>query len=283
MKLSLLLLSVHLLTAPVLWATEPEYQGKPLSHWLSQAKDKDPNVRFRATEALGEMGAAAKAAVPTLAELLRDKEWSVRKSAALALRKIEPRADKREEVIAKSLAPGQSAGGRSEIEITLEGPSEPPVLGRPIRLTAVFKSNLNRDAKIEGFSPEMGQAGSACMVCADGFGVGSVTSRSVKATTEIKIERLSGKPSEDEETVHLGGCGNGRSLILKAGGSGKLSFDLMETPFVRDTVNSPGRFRVSLVFRVEAEASEGYEHDPLEWEGETRSPPIEITVTAKKN
>jgi hypothetical protein len=56
----------------------------------------------------------------------------------------------------------------------------------------------------------------------------------------------------------------------------------METPFVRETINSPGRFRVSLIFQVEAEASEGYAHDPLEWEGEARATPIEITVAAKE-
>jgi len=42
------------------------------------------------------------------------------------------------------------------------------------------------------------------------------------------------------------------------------------------------RIRVSLLFKVEAEASEGYPHDPLEWEGTARASPIEIDVVKKK-
>ena len=103
------------------------------------------------------------------------------------------------------------------------------------------------------------------------------------ATTEVGVERLSGKSVEGDRIITTFGVGEGRSFLLKVGGSEKQSFDLMETWPGLWRIDSPGRFRISLVFKVQTKASEGYEHDPLEWEGEARASPIEITVVEKRD
>ena len=51
-------------------------------------KDKDWQVQQAAAEALGNMGSDAKAAIPALTELLKDSHEWVRKSANKALQKI---------------------------------------------------------------------------------------------------------------------------------------------------------------------------------------------------
>jgi hypothetical protein len=52
------------------WAAEPAYRGRPLSQWLSQLQNKDPNIRSEAAQALGGFGPEAKIAIPDLIELL---------------------------------------------------------------------------------------------------------------------------------------------------------------------------------------------------------------------
>jgi hypothetical protein len=66
---------------------EPEYEGKPLSHWKGECRSASASSRQAAANALGEMGPNAKAAIPDLSELLVDKEAAVRKAAAEALGK----------------------------------------------------------------------------------------------------------------------------------------------------------------------------------------------------
>ena len=51
-------------------------------------KDKDPNIRRNAAQALGHMGPGAKAAVPALTEATQSKNYFVRQSAVAALGKI---------------------------------------------------------------------------------------------------------------------------------------------------------------------------------------------------
>ena len=55
-------------------------------------KDKDARVRFSTGRALGEIGPAAKAAVPALIQALKDEDGSVRYQTVLALGKIGPAA-----------------------------------------------------------------------------------------------------------------------------------------------------------------------------------------------
>ena len=55
-------------------------------------KDKDPNIRRNAAQALGNVGPEAKAAVPALTETLKDKDDFVCQCAAYALGNIGPEA-----------------------------------------------------------------------------------------------------------------------------------------------------------------------------------------------
>lgn len=59
---------------------------------LQELRDSDFNVRMRAAQKLGEMGAAAEPAVPYLIEALNDKAVKVRIWVALALGEIGPTA-----------------------------------------------------------------------------------------------------------------------------------------------------------------------------------------------
>jgi HEAT repeat protein len=67
--------------------------GKPIGHWLEALKDKNPQVRQRAVEALGNVGKADPAAIPALIGALQDPNPSVRGKAALALLKSGPDAE----------------------------------------------------------------------------------------------------------------------------------------------------------------------------------------------
>ena len=53
-------------------------------------RDEDAFVRRDAAEALGKLGAAARAAVPDLAAATRDRNAEVRREAAKALKRIDP-------------------------------------------------------------------------------------------------------------------------------------------------------------------------------------------------
>jgi hypothetical protein len=221
---------------------------------------------------LREIGLEAKTAVPALVELLDDKNREVRSAAADTRRNMCP--EKRDELRAMTPVRMRPQDHRPDIEITLERPADEVVLGRPILLTAVFKSNLKRDVQIEGFHPEGGFDIGGRTICAC-----KVTSRIVRATTEVAVERLSGTCAERDRVLQLE-PGEGRSFLLKAAGSEKRSFDLMKTFHGAMAIDSAGRFRVSLVFRVQAEMSEGWSRDASEWEGEACAAPIEIAVAA---
>src|SRR5579864_9165985 len=71
---------------------EPVFQGKPISHWISQLKDKDPEFRAEAARALANIGAEAKPAVLPLCEALKDKDERVRSQVAYTLACIGPEA-----------------------------------------------------------------------------------------------------------------------------------------------------------------------------------------------
>ena len=65
----------------------------PLETLLPALGDPDRDVRVSAVESLGELGAAAKEAVPDLVEvMLQDRDWSVRFAAAEALGKMQAEA-----------------------------------------------------------------------------------------------------------------------------------------------------------------------------------------------
>ena len=59
---------------------------------IEKLKDPRPHIRWDAARRLGRMGAAAKAALPHLAELADDQDGGVRRVVLEAMRAIEPGA-----------------------------------------------------------------------------------------------------------------------------------------------------------------------------------------------
>ena len=68
---------------------EPTYQGKPLSHWVAQTKDKNPAVRAEGFKALYQMGPAGFAEI---IKLLGDEDQAVRERAAHEVANASPDA-----------------------------------------------------------------------------------------------------------------------------------------------------------------------------------------------
>jgi HEAT repeat protein len=66
--------------------------GQSIGYWLAALKDKNPRVRQKAVEALGNVGKADPAAIPALIGALQDPNPTIRGKAALALLKSGPDA-----------------------------------------------------------------------------------------------------------------------------------------------------------------------------------------------
>ena len=67
--------------------------GQPVSYWLEELKKPDPKARKKAVTKLGHVGKADPAAIPAIANALRDKNALVRAEAALALLNLGPDAE----------------------------------------------------------------------------------------------------------------------------------------------------------------------------------------------
>ena len=72
---------------------EATYNGKTVSQLTEALKDKDRSTRMRAAEALGQIGPAAKDAVPALIEASKHEDSDTRSAAAEALGNIRRDAD----------------------------------------------------------------------------------------------------------------------------------------------------------------------------------------------
>jgi len=75
-------------------ATEPSFDGRPLSSWIADLKAPAPQTRNAAAYAISGMGSAAKAAVPALVQALADSSNppAVRYPVCVALLEIGPEA-----------------------------------------------------------------------------------------------------------------------------------------------------------------------------------------------
>src|SRR5262245_7620930 len=69
--------------------SEVQYQGKPLSYWLTSLGSGDQTSPPEAVQALRSLGPTA---VPDLIKALEDDDWQVRNQAAVALGVIGPEA-----------------------------------------------------------------------------------------------------------------------------------------------------------------------------------------------
>jgi HEAT repeat protein len=73
--------------------TEPlQSHGHPVSYWLVELKNPNPQARKKAVTALGHVGKTDPAAIPALIEALQDRDASVRDAAVLALLNMGPDA-----------------------------------------------------------------------------------------------------------------------------------------------------------------------------------------------
>lgn len=70
---------------------DPVYKNKPLSTWLKELNDRDPSVRKAAAYAMRDLGPAAKTALPALFKILKDDPSpEVREWAGYALASVAP-------------------------------------------------------------------------------------------------------------------------------------------------------------------------------------------------
>ncbi|NQT90762.1 MAG: (d)CMP kinase, partial [Candidatus Omnitrophica bacterium] len=89
-----------------------------LSALIELLKEKDPAMRSRAAEALGNIGPDAKTAIPALTVLLKDKDDAVRTHGAEALKKIDP--EKARQILEeekKQQAPAPKAGEEGAMQV----------------------------------------------------------------------------------------------------------------------------------------------------------------------
>lgn len=64
--------------------------GKPVSHWIEEAKKPDAKARRKAVKELGHVGKADPAAIPVVIHAIKDPDPGVRQEAALALLNLAP-------------------------------------------------------------------------------------------------------------------------------------------------------------------------------------------------
>lgn len=69
---------------------EPSHEA--IRFWVKSLNSRDPILRVEAIDAIGEIGPAAKSAVPMLVEALKDENESIRKGASDSLGKMGPSA-----------------------------------------------------------------------------------------------------------------------------------------------------------------------------------------------
>lgn len=84
--------------------SEPQYKGKPSSHWIKRLADKDPIVRREAMLAVTALGADAVAALPAVLRGLDDDDTIVREHSLEALAAIGPPAKDAVPVLTRALA-----------------------------------------------------------------------------------------------------------------------------------------------------------------------------------
>jgi HEAT repeat protein len=108
---------------------EPVYRGKPLSQWIKALQDKDPLAKLEALNVLGQAGPPARAAVPALIGVFRDKDATflfLHPLAAVALARIGPTAVPALEEALKD--PASLVRGGAALALGMMGPDAKPAV-----------------------------------------------------------------------------------------------------------------------------------------------------------
>lgn len=87
-------------------ADEPQYQGKPVSDWIAQAKDPDVGRRREAVVVLGNLAPEVDGVLPALIELLKDKGQFMPANREARICNLAARALSRMGPAAKDAVPG---------------------------------------------------------------------------------------------------------------------------------------------------------------------------------
>ena len=78
--------------------------GKPVSFWLDELRNSDPQAREQAVNMLGNVGKADEAVMPALIGAVADADPGVRDAAVLALLNIGPDAAAGEDTLNQALS-----------------------------------------------------------------------------------------------------------------------------------------------------------------------------------
>ncbi len=91
---ALTIVGISVLLLGVIWANQRQYQATEVEKCIRNLQNYEfPHTRAYAAKVLGQMGPAARPAVPALLEALRDEDGQVSRAAAEALGKIRPGPD----------------------------------------------------------------------------------------------------------------------------------------------------------------------------------------------
>jgi HEAT repeat protein len=89
---------IRISASAILAQLSPQHMGEVVSVLIDAVLDPDPDIRWDAATALGEIGPGARAAWAFLIDALEDDDQEVRRAVARALKKIDPDAAKRASV-----------------------------------------------------------------------------------------------------------------------------------------------------------------------------------------
>lgn len=123
-------------------------------------KDEFPDIRRKAAESLGQLGADARAAVPGLAQALQDKDVDVRRWTAIALGKIGPAANAALPALAGALKkdPDSFVRGHAAHALGNLGKEAVPALLDCVLKEAIIEVRLAAIEALGNIGPDAGEA-----------------------------------------------------------------------------------------------------------------------------
>jgi HEAT repeat protein len=93
---------------------------KPISYWVQSLQGPDANLRKKAAQILGNIGAVDSALVPALSGALKDPDAGVRREAIVSLIKIGPKAKDALSALEEVVSQDENAKVRADAERALK-------------------------------------------------------------------------------------------------------------------------------------------------------------------